>query len=77
MSQRREVAQELSEEVGVRVEDFGFTAHLSETTAAVGTRLREALGITLMNSSHGHPIGRHGGAGVRPSKQQGAGVSVS
>ena len=46
MSQRREVALELSEELGVRVEDFGFTAHLSETTAAVGARLREALGIT-------------------------------
>ena len=46
MSQRREVALELSEELGVRVVDFGFTAHLSETTAAVGARLREALGIT-------------------------------
>ena len=46
MSQRREVALELSEELGVRVEDFGFTAHLSETTAAVGARLREVLGIT-------------------------------
>jgi Zn-dependent peptidase ImmA (M78 family) len=28
------------------VEDFGFTAHLSESTAAIGARLREALGIT-------------------------------
>ena len=46
MSQRREVALELSEELGVRVVDFGFTAHLSESTAAVGARLREALGIT-------------------------------
>jgi len=46
MSQRREVALELSEELGVRVEDFGFTAHLSESTAAIGARLREALGIT-------------------------------
>ena len=46
MSQRREVALELSEELGVRVEDFNFTAHLSESTAAVGARLREALGIT-------------------------------
>ena len=44
MSQRREVALELSEELGV--EDFNFTAHLSESTAAVGARLREALGIT-------------------------------
>ncbi len=46
MSQRREVALELSEELGVGVEDFNFTAHLSESTAAVGARLREALGIT-------------------------------
>jgi Zn-dependent peptidase ImmA (M78 family) len=46
MSQRREVALELSEELGAHVEDFNFTAHLSESTAAVGARLREALGIT-------------------------------
>ena len=46
MSQRREVALELSEELGTHVEDFNFTAHLSESTAAVGTRLREALGVT-------------------------------
>ncbi|MFB3886639.1 MAG: multiprotein-bridging factor 1 family protein [Thermodesulfobacteriota bacterium] len=46
MSQRREVALELSEELGVGVEDFNFTAHLSEGTAAVGTRIREVLGIT-------------------------------
>jgi Zn-dependent peptidase ImmA (M78 family)/DNA-binding XRE family transcriptional regulator len=46
MSQRREVALELSEELGVRVEEFNFTAHLSESTAAVGARLRKALDIT-------------------------------
>jgi Zn-dependent peptidase ImmA (M78 family)/DNA-binding XRE family transcriptional regulator len=46
MSQRREVALELSEELGVGVEDFNFTAHLSESTAAVGARLHEVLGIT-------------------------------
>jgi Zn-dependent peptidase ImmA (M78 family) len=46
MSQRREVALELSEELGVPVEDFHFSAHLSESTAAVGARLRETLGIT-------------------------------
>jgi len=46
MSQRREVALELSEELGVGVEDFNFTAHLSESTTAVGARLREVLGIT-------------------------------
>jgi Zn-dependent peptidase ImmA (M78 family)/DNA-binding XRE family transcriptional regulator len=46
MSQRREVALELSEELGVDVGDFNFTAHLSESTTAVGARLREALGIT-------------------------------
>jgi hypothetical protein len=47
MSQRREVALELSEELGVPVEDFNVSAHLSESTTAVGARLREALGITL------------------------------
>jgi Zn-dependent peptidase ImmA (M78 family)/DNA-binding XRE family transcriptional regulator len=46
MSQRREVALELSEELGVPVEDFRFSAHLSDSTAAVGARLRETLGIT-------------------------------
>ncbi len=46
MSQRREVALELNEELGAPVEEFRITAHLSESTAAVGARLREALGIT-------------------------------
>jgi Zn-dependent peptidase ImmA (M78 family)/transcriptional regulator with XRE-family HTH domain len=46
MSQRREVALELSEELGAHVEDFNFTAHLSESAAAIGTRLRVALGVT-------------------------------
>jgi len=46
MSQRREVALELSEELGVGVKDFNFTARLSEATTTVGARLREALGIT-------------------------------
>lgn len=46
MSQRREVALELSEGLGVTVEDFRFNAHLSENPATVGTRLREALGVT-------------------------------
>jgi Zn-dependent peptidase ImmA (M78 family) len=36
----------LSEELGVPVEDFHFSAHLSESTAAVGARLRETLRIT-------------------------------
>ena len=46
MSQRREVALELREELGLPVEEFQFAAHLSEGTAAVGTRLRKFLGIT-------------------------------
>ena len=46
MSQRREVALELNEELGVGVEDFKFTAHLSESTSTVGGRLRIALGVT-------------------------------
>ena len=46
MSQRREVALALSEELGARVEDFRFSALLSESPPTVGARLREALGIT-------------------------------
>ncbi|MCJ7767390.1 hypothetical protein MUP79_03245, partial [Candidatus Bathyarchaeota archaeon] len=45
MSQRREVALDLNEELGVSVADFDITAHLSETEAAVGARLRKALNI--------------------------------
>ena len=47
MSQRREVALELSEELGVPVDEFRLTVHLSESTATVGARLREILGITV------------------------------
>lgn len=46
MSQRREVALELSEELNVSVTEFSIAAHLSETPAIVGARLRESLGIT-------------------------------
>jgi Zn-dependent peptidase ImmA (M78 family)/DNA-binding XRE family transcriptional regulator len=46
MSLRRETALELSEELGVSITEFKLTAYLSETPAIVGTRLREALGIT-------------------------------
>lgn len=46
MSQRREMALELSEELGVPVDEFRLTAHLFESSTAVGARLREALGIT-------------------------------
>jgi Zn-dependent peptidase ImmA (M78 family)/transcriptional regulator with XRE-family HTH domain len=46
MSQRREVALELNEELRLPVEDFRFSAHLSESTATVGARLREILNIT-------------------------------
>ncbi len=46
MLHRREVALELSEELGTPVEDFRLSAHLSESTTVVGERLREALGIT-------------------------------
>ena len=46
MSQRREVALELREELGLPAEEFQFSAHLSESTEAVGTRLRKFLGVT-------------------------------
>lgn len=47
MSHRREVALNLSEELGVGVGDFNFTVHLSESTAAVGAQIREVLGISV------------------------------
>jgi len=46
MSLRREIALELSKELGVPATEFSIVAHLSETPAAVGARLRGALGIT-------------------------------
>ena len=46
MSQRREVALVLSEELGVPVPEFSLVAHLSESPAAVGDRLREILDVT-------------------------------
>lgn len=46
MSRRRETAMELYEELGVPVGEFNLVAHLSESPAVVGARLREALNIT-------------------------------
>lgn len=47
MSQRREVALELSEELGLEVTDFEIAARLSERPAAVGKLLREVLGLSI------------------------------
>jgi transcriptional regulator with XRE-family HTH domain len=47
MSQRCEMALELSEELDVPVAEFSITAHLSDTPTVVGVRLREALGIPV------------------------------
>lgn len=46
MSRRRETAMELYEELGVPVADFSLVAHLSESQAEVGARIRKTLGIT-------------------------------
>jgi Zn-dependent peptidase ImmA (M78 family)/DNA-binding XRE family transcriptional regulator len=46
MLQRREVALDLSEELGLPVAEFSLVANLSEKPADVGARLRAALGIT-------------------------------
>lgn len=46
MSLRREIALELGKELGVPITESSAVAHLSETPAAVGARLRGALGIT-------------------------------
>lgn len=45
MSQRREVALQLSGELGNSLPEFQQTARLRETPADVGTRLRSALGV--------------------------------
>jgi len=42
MSRRREVALELSEELGADVKDFNFAAHLTEHSSRCA-RLRETL----------------------------------
>lgn len=46
MSRRRETALELNEELGLPVIEFNIAAHLAESPADVGARLRSMLGIT-------------------------------
>jgi Zn-dependent peptidase ImmA (M78 family)/transcriptional regulator with XRE-family HTH domain len=46
LSQRRETAIALSEELGHPIPVFTLAAHLSEPPEAVGARLRSALGVT-------------------------------
>lgn len=46
MSQRRETAIALSEELGHPIPEFTLAAHLNESPQAVGGRLRSALGVT-------------------------------
>lgn len=45
MLQRRELALQLIEELGFALPEFRTVAHLSEGPAAVGQRLREAMGV--------------------------------
>lgn len=46
MLQRREVTEQLSAELGALVEEFDTAAHLSESPAQAGARLRAVLGVT-------------------------------
>jgi Zn-dependent peptidase ImmA (M78 family)/transcriptional regulator with XRE-family HTH domain len=46
MSQRREVALDLSEELGHAVQEFSSGAHLNESPGVVGARLRSLIGIS-------------------------------
>ncbi len=46
MSQRRETAIALSEELGYPIAEFTLAANLNESSRAVGARLRTALGVT-------------------------------
>lgn len=47
MSQRREIALELNEELGSEITEFTTTAHLSEGPVTVGARIRDVLGLTV------------------------------
>ena len=47
MSQRREVALELLEELGGVITEFNTAAHLTENANEVGRRLRDKLGVTI------------------------------
>ena len=47
MSQRREVALELIEELGNPITEFGEAAHLMQSPGEVGSRLRSLLGVTV------------------------------
>ncbi len=47
MLQRREVAIQLNEELGLALPEFRTAAHISEGPVAVGQRLREALGLAI------------------------------
>ena len=47
MQQRRQIALELNDELGVVVSDFGTAARLSLGPAEVGQSLRSALGVTV------------------------------
>ena len=47
LSRRREIAIELYEELGLTITDISLVAHLSESPAGVGMRLRAALGIIV------------------------------
>ncbi len=46
LSQRRETALALSEELGHPIPEFTLAAHLSEPPKVAGARLRQALGVT-------------------------------
>ncbi len=47
MSQRREIALELLEELGGVITEFNTAAHLTENANEVGRRLRDKLGVTI------------------------------
>ncbi|MBI2222411.1 MAG: ImmA/IrrE family metallo-endopeptidase [Acidobacteria bacterium] len=47
MLQRRELALQLNDELGIAVPEFRTVARLSEGPATVGQRLREALGVAI------------------------------
>ena len=47
MSQRREIALDLADELGAPMPAFQMTAHLHENPVEVGARLRASLGLTI------------------------------
>jgi len=77
MSQRREVALELSEELSVDVEEFNSPLICPKAQQPLAHDCARLLALPRMNSSDARPIGRHGSTAKAVRNSRRAGVSVS